>query len=90
MLDNITTAIGALEDQLEEAEAASSKRRRPPAEAPPKRPSPQAEAEDTGAERRWPTLVGRIRHVPAVIGTIADIGGAIAVIYGAGRLVGFW
>ncbi|HEY5054479.1 MAG TPA: hypothetical protein VII45_13845 [Solirubrobacterales bacterium] len=50
------------------------------------------EAEARPAKSRWrlPTLTGRIRHVPPVLGFIADIGGTIAVIVVLGHLVGAW
>ena len=41
-------------------------------------------------QRHWPTLIGRIRHVPPLLGFIADIGGAAAVGYAVGRFLGLW
>ncbi len=39
---------------------------------------------------KLPTLTGRIRHVPPVIGFIADIGGFVLVVGFIGRLLGVW
>jgi hypothetical protein len=41
-------------------------------------------------KRRLPTVFGRVRHVPPLIGFIADVGGTVAVIVFAGHVVGFW
>jgi hypothetical protein len=43
-----------------------------------------------GHRRRLPSLFGRIRHVPPILGFIADIGGAAVVIAFVGHLVGLW
>jgi hypothetical protein len=40
--------------------------------------------------RRVPTLFGRIRHIPIAIGTLADVGGAVAFVAVLGRLIGVW
>ena len=39
---------------------------------------------------RLPTLAGRIRHVPPLIGFVADLGGCTVVVLFLGRAVGLW
>jgi hypothetical protein len=63
--DGITAALGALDIKLDEA------LKNPQPEKPEPRPS---------SARRWPTLLGRLLHLPRWLGAIADIGGGIAVI----------
>ncbi len=75
VLDGLVTAIGALEDQAAQAEA--------------KKPAGSSR-EPRVREVRWPTLVGRLRHVPRGIGMIADLGGAVVVVAGLGKFVGVW
>lgn len=74
ILDRIPSQISGLEVRLEEAEAVESSR---PAQWEPK-------------ARGWPTVIGRIRHVPPVIGLVADLGGFVVVVGFVGRLVGVW
>jgi hypothetical protein len=71
LLDGMQTALGALEDKLQQPER-----------------SPRPER--TQPSHHVPTLIGRIKHVPPVIGFIADLGGATVVILAVGRLVGIW
>jgi hypothetical protein len=55
----------------------------------------EAEKADGGVgvpkrKRRLPTVVGRIRHVPPLIGFIADVGGFVVVVIFVGRFAGIW
>ena len=54
----------------------------------------EAESPSTAGQphprRRVPTLFGRIRHIPAAVGTLADMGGAVAFVAVLGRLIGVW
>lgn len=38
----------------------------------------------------WPTVIGRIRHIPPVIGFVADVGGFVVVIVFVARAFGVW
>ena len=49
-----------------------------------------ANAHKANPKHKLPTITGRIRHVPPVIGFIADLGGAIAVGGFIGHLAGLW
>lgn len=74
ILDRIPSQIAGLEVMLEEVEKNDAKTQR--------KPHPHG--------GRWPTLVGRVRHVPPVIGFIADIGGFVLVVGFIGRLLDVW
>jgi hypothetical protein len=55
----------------------------------------EAEEREAGGKlrlsgRAWPTLAGRIRHVPPVLGFIADVGGVVVVGAFVGRFFGVW
>lgn len=82
ILERIPAQIAGLEIKLEEAEA-NEARSKPKLKAK-WRPPPQKQ------KRRWPTLVGRVRHVPPFIGFIADAGGFVVVVAFIGRLIGVW
>jgi len=80
VLNRIPSQLAGLRLALSDAEATP---------APPE--SPKAEATAPGRKRgRWPTVIGRIRHVPPVIGFIADVGGFVVVVLFLGRVVGVW
>lgn len=82
VLDGISTAIGALEDRAQQAEKEEVARGQG-----------LGRVRNT-ASRHLPTLWGRFRRLPRGIATAADfitVGGfLIAVVGGAGRLLGIW
>lgn len=50
----------------------------------------EAKEREAKSKLKLPTVAGRIRHVPPVIGFIADVGGIAVAIAFAGHFVGFW
>lgn len=51
----------------------------------------EAEARGHRSGRYWPTIIfGRFRHVPPVIGFVADLGGFVTVVAFVGRMAHFW
>jgi hypothetical protein len=50
----------------------------------------EAKEREVKPKLKLPTVTGRIRHVPPLIGFIADIGGCAVVIGFAGHFVGLW
>jgi hypothetical protein len=50
----------------------------------------EAEARPARSSWRLPTLIGRIRHVPPVLGFIADLAGTVVVGVFLGHKLGLW
>lgn len=51
----------------------------------------EAEARVLRPGRYWPTIIfGRFRHVPPLIGLVADLGGFVAVVAFVGRMAHLW
>jgi len=50
----------------------------------------QAKEREENPKLKLPTVIGRIRHVPPVIGFIADVGGFAVVVLFLGRFAGLW
>lgn len=78
ILRAIPSALGALDIQLKEAEEKEA------------RPKLSSKLESSRSEWALPTFVGRFRHVPPVIGFVADVGGFVLVVGFVGRFAGLW